>query len=154
WVASLLLLALAALAYFFFFKEKKLPTNRAAIGQALVFAGTGYPSVIDGASTAAAFSDPFGIAVDRKGNILVADAGESNRIRRIPPQGIVETLAGSVEGFADGAAKDARFNTPSAIAIDADDNIIIADTANNRIRKLDPKGQVTTLAGAGAAGYK
>jgi sugar lactone lactonase YvrE len=150
-----LLIAVAAIvSVFFISKTKKLPTNRTAIGKVTTLAGAGYPNVTDGAALQAAFSDPFGIAIDSKGNVIIADGGAGNRIRRITPQGNVETIAGSDEGFADGNALQAKFNTPSGIAIDQDDNIIIADTSNNRIRKLDKKGLVTTIAGSGAAGYK
>ncbi len=154
-IAALLLIAIAATVIFLFlFKTKKAPTNREAIGKVTSFAGAGFPGVEDGASKQAAFSDPFGVAVDSKGNVIIADGGASNRIRRITVQGKVEALAGSEEGFADGNALEAKFNTPSGIAIDQDDNLIIADTSNNRIRKLDNIGQVTTIAGTGAVGFK
>jgi sugar lactone lactonase YvrE len=104
-------------------------------------------------SSDAGFSDPFGIAVHEDGTIYVADAGESNRIRKIAPDGAVTTLAGGTEGFSDGAGAAASFNTPSGLALDEDGNLIVADTANNRIRKITQQGQVTTIAGDGTAGY-
>jgi DNA-binding beta-propeller fold protein YncE len=153
-VALLLIAIAAALIILWVFKTRKLPTNREAIGKVITLAGAGYPNIADGIANQAVFSDPFGIAIDSKGNVIITDSGASNRIRRITPQGNVETLAGSDEGYADGNALQAKFNTPSGIAIDYDDNIIIADTSNNRIRKLDKKGEVTTIAGSGIAGYK
>ena len=63
----------------------------------------------------------------------------------------VSTLAGSREsecGFADGPAADARFNDPESVAIDAEGNIIVADTGNHCIRKVTPDGTVSTLAGS------
>jgi DNA-binding beta-propeller fold protein YncE len=150
---SLLLIAALVIAYFTF-KSKKNPTSRSAVGKVSTLAGAGYPGFADEAGYQAVFGDPFGVAVDSKGNLLIADAGVSNRIRRITPQGKVETVAGSDEGFADGNAGSALFNTPSGIAVDEDDNLIIADTSNNRIRKLDAKGQVTTVAGSGARGFQ
>jgi DNA-binding beta-propeller fold protein YncE len=153
-VALLLIAVAAALIILWVFKTHKLPTNREAIGKVITLAGAGYPNIADGIANQAVFSDPFGIAIDSKGNVIITDSGASNRIRRITPQGNVETLAGSDEGYADGNALQAKFNTPSGIAIDYDDNIIIADTSNNRIRKLDKKGEVTTIAGSGIAGYK
>lgn len=134
--------------------SKKIPTNREAVGLVLTIAGAGHPGVEDGPARSASFSDPFGVAVDRRGNVFVSDGGESNRIRRLTPDGKVETIAGSTEGFADGDALHAQFNTPSGIAIDKNGNLIIADTSNNRIRKLSADGKVTTLAGSGAVGHK
>lgn len=149
----LLLIIAGALVYFLVLRDRRAPTNRDAVGQVTRLAGAGHPGGEDGQNRQASFSDPFGVAVDSEGSIFVADGGDSNRIRRITPQGVVETAVGSEEGFADGAAREAKFNTPSAIAIDDDDNLYIADTGNNRIRKLDSKGQVTTVAGTGAAGF-
>ncbi|HTF37029.1 MAG TPA: NHL repeat-containing protein [Blastocatellia bacterium] len=134
---------------------KTTPTNRAAIGRVTTIAGSGSPGVEDGPAMSASFSDPFGIAVDKRGNVIVADGGQSNRIRRITVDGKVHTIAGANEGFADGDAQQARFNTPSGIAIDNGGNIIIADTSNNRIRKLSSDGtKVSTIAGSGVAGFK
>jgi len=134
--------------------NKKTPTNRNAVGLVTTIAGSGQPGVQDGQALLASFSDPFGIAVDRRGNVFIADAGESNRIRRLTPEGRVETIAGSSEGFRDGTAAQAQFNTPSGIAIDSAGNLIIADTSNNRIRKLSADGSiVSTIAGSGVAGF-
>jgi sugar lactone lactonase YvrE len=133
---------------------KKVPTNPGAVGRVFVIAGDGQPGLDDGPPFTASFSDPFGIAVDRQGNLYVADGGQSNRIRKIHPNGTVETVAGSSEGFADGNPTQAQFNTPSSLAIDRDGNLIVADTSNNRIRKIAPDGKVTTLAGSGRRGSK
>jgi sugar lactone lactonase YvrE len=134
---------------------KTTPTNRAAMGRVTTIAGSGSPGVEDGPAMSASFSDPFGIAVDRRGNVIVADGGQSNRIRRITVDGKVHTIAGANEGFADGNALQAQFNTPSGIAIDNGGNIIIADTSNNRIRKLSSDGtKVSTIAGGGVAGFR
>ncbi|MEW6208237.1 MAG: NHL repeat-containing protein [Acidobacteriota bacterium] len=156
-ILALLILTLPTVAiflFYFFLKPKPVPTRRDATGQVLTLAGAGYPGAQDGDLLKASFSDPFGIAVDSRGTVYVADAGESNNIRRITDEGRVETIAGSAEGYADGDRNSARFNTPSGLCIDRRGNIIIADTANNRIRKIDPKGTVSTLAGNGEAGLR
>jgi sugar lactone lactonase YvrE len=157
-LALLILILPTATALFVYLAvNKKTPTSRTSIGSVAIIAGAGYPAyagVEDGAARSASFSDPFGVAVDRRGNIYVSDAGQSNRIRRITTEGKVETIAGSTEGFSDGDARKAQFNTPSGIALDKKGNIVIADTSNNRIRRLSSDGQVSTLAGTGAAGFK
>ncbi|HEY3137628.1 MAG TPA: NHL repeat-containing protein [Blastocatellia bacterium] len=150
----ILILPTATAVTIYFIVNKKIPTKREAIGSVMTIAGAGHPGVEDGPARSASFSDPFGVAVDKRGNVFVADGGQSNRIRRLTPDGKVETIAGSTEGFADGDALQAQFNTPSGIAIDKNGSIIIADTSNNRIRKLSPNGKATTLAGSGAVGQR
>jgi len=140
------------LAFWLTHKPKRTPVGWRAYVTTL--AGDGSPLVRDNTQPLqAAFSDPFGIAVAEDGTIYVSDAGESNRIRKIAPEGGVTTFAGGNEGFADGAGSAASFNTPSGLALDSDGNLYVADTANNRIRRIAPQGNVTTIAGDGAAGY-
>ncbi len=119
-----------------------------------VLAGDGHAGHADGSAGTARFADPYGLALDRAGNLYVADGGDNNRIRKLAPDGSVSTLAGGREGFADGAGAAAAFNTPSGIAIDRGGNLIVADTGNNAIRKVTPQGMVSTLAGGGAPGYR
>ncbi|HEX8610099.1 MAG TPA: NHL repeat-containing protein [Telluria sp.] len=116
-------------------------------------AGNGSAGFADGSAAQARFSDPFGLVVDRAGNLFVADAGDNNRIRKITPEGLVSTLAGGKEGFADGSGAAAQFHTPSGMAIDGAGNLYVADTGNNAIRKVTPQGVVSTIAGGGVAGY-
>jgi len=116
--------------------------------------GAEAPGFGDGSATEARFSDPFGLAIDPAGRLLIADAGDNNRIRMISPNGLVTTIAGSEEGFADGSGEDARFHTPSGLAIDRGGNIFVADTGNNAIRRITPQGTVSTLAGNGKAGHR
>lgn len=100
-------------------------------------AGAGSPGSQDGGALQSHFQDPFGVAIGADGAVYVADAGESNSIRKLTPEGLVSTLAGG------------EFNTPSGIALDGEGNLYVADTGNNRVRKVSKEGVVTTLAGAG-----
>lgn len=119
-----------------------------------VAAGDGVSSWRDGTALHARFAEPFGIAVSTDGTIFVADAGDAQRIRAIGPDGSVQTLAGGPRGFADGVGGEARFNTPSALAIDRSGTLYVADTGNNAIRRVTRDGRVTTIAGDGEAGYR
>jgi sugar lactone lactonase YvrE len=154
-ITLLLLLAGAAITFFIVRNARKpAPTSVGWRAHVTTFAGDGSPLFRDSQqSTQAAFSDPFGIAIAGDGTIYVADAGESNRIRKITNEGIVTTLAGGSEGFADGVGAAASFNTPSGLAIDSSGNLYVADTGNNRIRKVTPQGEVSTIAGDGTTGY-
>ncbi|HEY0320737.1 MAG TPA: NHL repeat-containing protein [Pyrinomonadaceae bacterium] len=146
-----------ALACFLYLRPWREKPKLTVFGQRPVVStltGTGAPGFNDGQLNQARFADPFGIVVDSKGNMYVADAGENNRIRKVTPEGIVATIAGSDEGFKDGQGASARFNTPSALALDAHDNLYVADTGNNAIRKITPEGMVTTIAGGGNAGFQ
>ncbi len=121
-------------------------------GRVKVVAGApGISGDVDGASTAARFNGPIGVAVRDDGAIFVADT-YNDRIRIIIPDGFVRTLAGGRQGgFRDGWATEARFHTPCGLALAPDGALLIADTGNHRIRRLDPEGEVKTLAGTGEA---
>lgn len=93
-----------------------------------------------------------GIALDPLGNLVVAQCAPA-LIRQVTPAGSVKTLAGIDEGYRDGPVSGARFRNPSDLCIDAAGNIFIADTLNQRIRRLTPEGVVSTVAGSGAAGW-
>lgn len=116
------------------------------------YAGDGVNGSVNGPGATARFSGPSGVAVDANGNVYVADQF-SSLIRKITPDRVVSTLAGSTTGFADGTGTAAKFNAPNHIRVDASGNVYVADAGNNRIRKITPAGVVTTLAGNGVAGF-
>ena len=96
---------------------------------------------------ATGFNFPTGMAVDKQGNVYVADA-LSNCIRKIDPNGVVSLVAGqptSPSGYLDGDASVALFYRPSGVGIDGDGNLYVADTNNQCIRKITPGGVVSTF---------
>jgi len=101
-----------------------------------------------GHGSAARFSRPYGVAVDGRGNVYVADTCNS-LIRKVTPDGEVTTLAGTVksQSSVDGIGAAAQFYMPYGVAADSAGNVYVADTHNSTIRKITPAGAVTTLAG-------
>lgn len=119
------------------------------------FAGRAGIGCIDGAAADARFNAPQGVAVDGSGNLYVADT-DNHTIRKITPDGTAMTLAGGsgLNGKLDGTGTAARFRFPSAVAVDRNGNVFVADRYNHTIRRITAGGVVTTLAGgAGVAGY-
>jgi sugar lactone lactonase YvrE len=115
-------------------------------GQVSVFAGAAGRGYTDGPLEQAQFYIPRGIAFDAAGAMYVSDFGNF-RIRKIL-NGIVTTLAGGPEQDAiDGPAKDARFRSPSGVAVDSKGNVYIGDGLNYSVRKIGTDGMVTTIAG-------
>ena len=106
----------------------------------------------NGSTTNARFSYPQGLVVDSSGNIYVADS-EDQTIRKITLAGVVSTFAGmpNFSGFTDGASNVARFFLPAGIALDSSNNVYVADSQNNTIRKITPAGVVSTIAGTARA---
>ena len=109
----------------------------------------------DGLGQSARFNLPHGIAVSTTGNSFVADTG-NHTIRKLRTLlGISSTIAGTagVTGSTDGTGSAARFNQPAGVAVDTEENVFVADTANHTIRKVTSAGVVTTIAGtAGVTG--
>ena len=115
--------------------------------------GTSGFSGDNGPATSAQLYLPFGVAVDAAGNLYIADSAD-NRIRKVS-NGIITTVAGNgTFGFSgdNGAATAAQLSNPVGVAVDSAGNLYIADTANNRIRKVS-NGVITTVAGNGFAGF-
>ena len=113
-------------------------------GEVITLAGGRAAGIEDGVGQDARFNGPIGIAVDSAGRVVVADT-YNDRIRLVDGNGVVTTTAGNVRGYADGASRDARFNTPTGIAIDGRGILYVADTGNNRVRALAPDGSASTL---------
>lgn len=113
----------------------------------------GEPGNADGKGTAAKFDTPRAVALDKNGNVYVADEG-NHLIRKIEPDGTVTTLAGSgTVGFAEGKGTAAAFHTPRGVAVGPEGNVYVADFGNHRIRLITPDGTVSTYAGDGKAGF-
>ena len=102
----------------------------------------------------ARFKKPSGIVIDTSGNLIITDT-DNHCIRKIDlgtnTASTFSGLCGS-SGNADGVTGAARFKKPQGLAIDASDNVYIADTSNRKVRKLDSSGTATTLAGTGSSG--
>jgi uncharacterized protein (TIGR03437 family) len=106
-----------------------------------------------GPAASATFRGPTGVAVDAQGNLYIADTG-NNRIRQVSPAGTTTTVAGNgVAAFRGdgGAATAASLSAPTGIAVDTAGNLYIADTGNNRVRKVNSAGVISTIAGNGSA---
>jgi trimeric autotransporter adhesin len=120
--------------------------------------GSGGYSGDNGLAVNAELNNPAGVVVDSVGNLYIADSG-NNRIRKVTAgSGIITTTAGNgTAGYSgdNGPATAAELNDPSAVALDGAGNLYIADSGNNRIRKVTAgSGIITTVAGNGTAGYR
>jgi sugar lactone lactonase YvrE len=118
------------------------------------FAGNGYRgfSGDGGPATQAELGGMYGLAADAAGNVYIAD-WDSNRIRKVDTQGIISTVAGGGSGGDGGPATQAGLYEPTGAAFDAAGNLYIVDYGNQKIRKVDTNGIITTIAGNGHAGF-
>jgi sugar lactone lactonase YvrE len=132
------------------------PTQAANWYVRLLAGSTGVASGhVDASGDVARFNRPLGIGTDRAGNVYVADY-ENHVIRKISPEGLVTTLAGSTpatSGYVDGLGPIAEFYNPRSVAVDAAGYVYVSDRNNHRIRRISPGGDVMTVAGTGAAGH-
>ncbi|HQR66336.1 MAG TPA: NHL repeat-containing protein [Thermoanaerobaculia bacterium] len=123
-------------------------------GYVSTFAGSGAAGSVDGPGPTASFDQPWHVAVDSSGVVFVADSG-NNKIRKVSPAGEVSTFAGSgAAGSVDGPGPTASFGCPAGVAVDSSGVAYVADTCNNKIRKITPAGDVSTFAGSGASGHQ
>lgn len=125
-------------------------------GRLSVIAGTGESgfSGDGGPATKAQLHTPHDLLFDREGNLLIADTG-NQRIRRLDRQGVITTIAGdgkALQSNYNGTAPATSLNNPQSIALTKDGELLIADTYNSVVRKLDKQGKLTIFAGS-VAGY-
>ena len=107
----------------------------------------------DGQGTLAMFNSPHGVFVDPVSLSVYVGDMNSNRVRKITPTGLVTTIAGSGNGaFVDGQGTTAAFNWPHCVLVDTQGNVYVADYYYHRLRKINPSGVVTTIAGSSVAG--
>jgi sugar lactone lactonase YvrE len=123
-------------------------------GSLQAFAGNANPgnSGDEGPATAATFVAPSGVAVDLAGNVYIADTA-NHTVRMVTPDGIIHHFAGSASPGFDGdggPASAASLFLPTRLAVDGTGNLYIADSNNQRIRKVTPNGTITTIAGNGS----
>jgi sugar lactone lactonase YvrE len=132
---------------------RKVNTN----GAITTFAGNGMAAFAgdNGLAVNASLNFPMGIAVDANGSLYIADTANS-RIRKVDTTGLITTFAGNGTlgyGGDGGPAVNATLNGPRGVAFDTAGNLYIADTGNNRVRKVDTNGLIITLAGNGMAAF-
>ena len=123
-----------------------------ADGRLVTVAGTGFSGFNgdSGRATSMRLSNPTGIALDRAGNLYIADQG-NHRIRKVTSDGQMTTIAGRASGFEGdgGPASDALMDRPADVKVDAAGNVYISDMGNHRVRRIDASGVIDTIAGDG-----
>ena len=137
----------------YYHRVRKIDTD----GYITTIAGTGFPGYNGdgGQARDATLYSPIGLSVDNNNNIYIADNG-NNRIRKVGTDGIISTVAGNGEASFSGdggLATSASMNQPVFVCTDKNNTLYFIDYANNRIRKVDQSGTITTIAGTGSAGF-
>ena len=132
------------------------PAAVAAPGDINTVAGTGSEgfSGDGGPASSAELSYPYGVTLDASGNLYFADLG-NNRVRKVDGTGTITTVAGAGSyGFSGdgGPATSAELAQPTGVAVDSSGDLYIADNSNNRVRKVDSSGTITTVVGGGISG--
>lgn len=120
-------------------------------GKVTTAAGTGQPGSADGPADQAQLLEPTALAVDKAGNLWIADR---HRLRRLSADGHLTTLSQAEAGYRDGPLAEARFQTLAGLAFDSAGVLWLTDQDNRRIRRLQPSGQVSTLAGGDEPGWQ
>jgi RHS repeat-associated protein len=126
-------------------------------GTITTVAGTGVSgfSGDGGPATSAQITNPWGLAVDAQGNLFISDQG-NHRIRKVSPDGIINTLAGNGQFASNGdggPAINASFRFPGGLAVDQRGNLYIAENLGHRVRKVSSDGIISTVAGTGVRGF-
>lgn len=123
-------------------------------GTITTVAGGGQTAADGIPATRAQLFFPFDVAVTPDGGYLIADV-DSHRVRKVSADGTITTVAGSgAAGFnGDGGPTRARLNKPGGVSVTPDGGLFIADTSNQRIRRVAPDGTISTVAGTGVAGF-
>jgi sugar lactone lactonase YvrE len=117
--------------------------------------GNAGDSGAEGPATAASLNFPYDVAVDGSGNMFIADFG-NHRIMHIDTDGIIHQVAGTgAPGYAGdgGPASQAQLYGPYGVAIDTEQRLLIADSLNHVIRRVEHDGTIVTIAGTGTPGY-
>ena len=137
--------------------ERNIVWKISSCGSIAPLAGTGDRGFggDGGPADKALLASPHGLATDRQGNVYIADSF-NHRIRKVDTSSRIETVAGAGEpgyGGDGGPAVSATLRRPSGIALGAGGELLVADTGNNRIRRIDVASTITTIAGSGQMGF-
>ncbi|MEP6962948.1 MAG: hypothetical protein ABI995_12780, partial [Acidobacteriota bacterium] len=153
--AGALALSPSGLLYFSTFTQVYRLESSGAV--TLIAGANGFPTNLGdgGPATAAKITSPTGLAFDKSGNLYIAE-NFASRVRKVTPQNIISTFAGTGErGYSGdgGPATQAKLAAPTDVKVDRDDNVYIADISAAVVRKVDSTGTIRTVAGNGTHGF-